>query len=123
MRRWGRIKRRGRRRSSRPSREVVRPIRQALITVPRKNGKTQLAAAFALCHLAGPEARERGQILLAAADRNQAALIMREMIALIRANEELADRMIIRSHNKTLEDEVTGPSIRRFYQMRRRPTG
>jgi phage terminase large subunit-like protein len=33
---------------------------------------------------------------------------MREMIALIRANEELADRMIIRSHNKTLEDEVTG---------------
>jgi phage terminase large subunit-like protein len=89
-------------------REVVRPIRQALITVPRKNGKTQLAAALALCHLAGPEARERGQILLAAADRNQAALIMREMIALIRANEELADRMIIRSHNKTLEDEVTG---------------
>jgi phage terminase large subunit-like protein len=30
-------------------REVVRPIRQALITVPRQNGRTQLAAALALC--------------------------------------------------------------------------
>src|SRR5690349_4706703 len=25
--------------------------RQALVTIPRKNGKTQLAAALALCHL------------------------------------------------------------------------
>jgi phage terminase large subunit-like protein len=60
-----------------------RKVRQALISVPRKNGKTQLAAALALCHLCGPEAKQRGQVYSAAADRAQAALIFREMRALI----------------------------------------
>lgn len=32
----------------------LRKIRTALITLPRKNGKTALAAALALCHLLGP---------------------------------------------------------------------
>jgi phage terminase large subunit-like protein len=66
-----------------------RIVRQALITVPRKNGKTQLSAALALCHLAGPEAVPRGQIYSAAADRAQATIIMREMVALIRAEDSL----------------------------------
>jgi phage terminase large subunit-like protein len=62
-------------------------VRQALVAIPRKNGKTQLAAALALCHLCGPEAISRGQVYSAAADRNQAALIMREMVALVMSNE------------------------------------
>ncbi|MPZ36769.1 MAG: terminase large subunit [Rhizobiales bacterium] len=84
-----------------------RIVRQALITVPRKNGKTQLSAALALCHLAGPEAISRGQIYSAAADRGQATLTMREMVALIRADDELSERIIIREHAKTLEDIET----------------
>src|SRR5262245_47739327 len=84
-----------------------RIVRQALICVPRKNGKSQLAAALALCHLAGVEATSRGQIYSAAADRAQATLIMREMVALIRADAELSDRVIIREHAKTLEDAQT----------------
>lgn len=82
--------------------------RQALVTIPRKNGKTQLAAALALCHLVGPEAEQRGQVYSAAADRKQAALIMRELIAFVRADERLSGRIIIREHSKTLEDVVTG---------------
>jgi phage terminase large subunit-like protein len=84
-----------------------RIVRQALITVPRKNGKTTFSAALALCHLAGPEAIPRGQIYSAAADRAQATIIMREMVALIRADAELSDRVIIREHAKTLEDATT----------------
>src|SRR5262245_50975446 len=49
--------------------------RSALICVPRKNGKTALSAALALVHLLGPEAERRGQIVSAAADRGQAALL------------------------------------------------
>jgi phage terminase large subunit-like protein len=82
--------------------------RQVLLCVPRKNGKTQLAAALALCHLVGPEAEQRGQVYSAAADRKQAALILRELIAFVRADEKLQDRIIIREHSKTLEDVVTG---------------
>jgi phage terminase large subunit-like protein len=82
--------------------------RQALITIPRKNGKTQLAAALALCHLCGPEAEQRGQCFSAASDRKQAALIFREMIAFVRADDRLSERVIIREHSKTLEDVETG---------------
>lgn len=82
--------------------------RKVLFTVPRKNGKTQLAAALALCHLVGPESEQRGQVYSAAGDRKQAALILRELIAFVRADEALMDRIIIREHSKTLEDVVTG---------------
>lgn len=82
--------------------------RQVLLTIPRKNGKTQLAAALALCHLVGPEAEQRGQVYSAAADRKQAALIFKELIAFVRGDEKLMDRIIIREHSKSLEDIVTG---------------
>jgi phage terminase large subunit-like protein len=82
--------------------------RQVLVTIPRKNGKTQLAAALALCHLVGPEAESRGQVYSAAADRAQAALILKELVAFIRADLVLSERIIIREHNKTLEDVDTG---------------
>lgn len=86
----------------------VRRVRQALLAIPRKNGKTQLAAALALCHLAGPEAESRGQVYSAAADRDQAALLFKEMVALIEGFEFLAERIVVRTHNKTLEDVETG---------------
>lgn len=88
--------------------EGRRRKRKALITIPRKNGKTQLAAALALCHLVGPEAEARGQVYSAAADRKQAALILKELVAFVRAVDWLAKRIIIREHSKTLEDVVTG---------------
>jgi phage terminase large subunit-like protein len=83
-------------------------VRQALVAIPRKNGKSQLAAALALAHLCGPEAVSRGQVYSAAADRNQAAIIMREMVALIMGNEHLAARCNVRTFTKEIEDTVTG---------------
>src|SRR5687768_13437125 len=74
-----------------------RIVRTALISTARKNGKTQLAAALALCHFVGPEAETRGQVYSAAADRNQAALIFREMLAIIRRTPWLEKRIIVRS--------------------------
>jgi phage terminase large subunit-like protein len=84
-----------------------RIVRQALLTIPRKNGKTGLAAALALAHLCGPESEQRGQVYSAAADRHQAALIYNEMKAIIQATD-LKDRVIIRDFNKHLEDTKTG---------------
>ena len=74
-----------------------RPVRTAVLSMARKNGKTQLAAALCLAHLAGPEAESRGQCFSAAADRDQAALLFREMLALIEADEEWADPTLWRA--------------------------
>jgi len=86
----------------------LRLIRTALITMPRKNGKTGLTAALALCHLFGPEAEARGQVYSAAADKNQAAILYREMKAMIEVDESLSARAVIRDFNKTIEDAETG---------------
>ena len=85
-----------------------RIVRQALITIPRKNGKTGLSARIALAHLCGPAAEQRGEIYSAAADRKQAALIFDEMKAIIREMPELQKRIIVRDFNKHLEDIQTG---------------
>jgi phage terminase large subunit-like protein len=85
-----------------------RVVRTALITMPRKNGKTQLAAALALCHLLGPEAEPRGQIFSAAADREQAALIYKEMEAMILRIPEFARRCQVQSFHRRIFDFTTG---------------
>jgi phage terminase large subunit-like protein len=85
-----------------------RIVRQAMLTLPRKQGKTALTAALALAHLCGPEAEQRGQVYSAAADRNQAALIYNEMKAIIREVPELDRRIIVRDFTKHLEDVETG---------------
>jgi len=85
-----------------------RMIRTALITMPRKNGKSQLAAALALCHLLGPEAEPRGQVYSAAADREQASIIFKEMEAVILRIPEFEKRCQIQSFHKRIFDYVTG---------------
>ena len=81
-----------------------RPVRTAVLSMPRKNGKTGLAAGLALCHLAGPEAEARGQVYSAANDRAQAALIYNEMAAIIEKVPFLDDRISLRRHAKEMED-------------------
>lgn len=87
-------------------------IREALITLPRKNGKTGLCAALALAHLSGPEAESRGQVVSAAADREQAGIIFAEMVAIIEQVPWLEARINVRSFNKQLEDDVNGSTFR-----------
>lgn len=85
-----------------------RIVRTALITMPRKNGKTALAAALALCHLVGPESESRGQVYSAAADREQASIIFKEMEAIILRIPEFEDRCHIQSFHKRITDLETG---------------
>lgn len=85
-----------------------RPVRTAVLSMARKNGKTQLAAALALAHLCGPEAEERGEVYSCANDRFQAARIFNEMVALILRHKLLRPRCRIERHTKTIEDLVTG---------------
>jgi len=85
-----------------------RPIRTAILSMGRKNGKTQLAAALALCHLCGPEAESRGEIYSCANDRFQAGKIFNEMVALIDHHPWLAARCNIISFQKNIIDLENG---------------
>jgi len=90
----------------------LRKVRTALITLPRKNGKSALVAMLTLCHLLGPESEQRGQNFSAASDREQASIIYREMEAIILTIPEFAARCHIQSFTKTITDTVTGSIYR-----------
>ena len=100
-----------------------RAVRTALITCGRKNGKTAFSAAIALAHLCGPEAEQRGQIFSAAADRDQAALIFREMEAMIFADAGLAARCNVQRFAKKIEDAETGSSYQALSSDARKAHG
>lgn len=51
-----------------------RIIRTVFILLPRGNGKTTLCGALSLLHLLGPEHEAAGQVIIAAADREQASI-------------------------------------------------
>jgi phage terminase large subunit-like protein len=85
-----------------------RPVRTALLSLGRKSGKSTLTAALALCHLADCEAVPRGQVVAAAADRNQAGIIFAELKAFVLADAELSGRIVFREWNKSAQDTVTG---------------
>lgn len=88
-----------------------RKTRTALVTIPRKNGKTELAAALVLFHLLGDN--ERGaQVYSCAADRQQAALIFNCAAAMIRNDPELSEMINIIESQKRLVHYDSGS----FYQ-------
>ncbi len=86
----------------------ARPIRTAVLSFGRKNGKTALAAGLALCHLCGPEAEPRGEVYSAANDRFQAGKIFAEMVAMIDRHDHLRGRCNIVNFTKEIRDARTG---------------
>ena len=85
-----------------------RQIRQALITMPRKNGKTGFVAALCLCGLVGPLQEPRGEIYSAASDQLQSAIVFRMMANIIETDPILNERIVPRFHEKTLSDPISG---------------
>ena len=83
--------------------EGSRPVRTAVLSMARKNGKTQLVAGLALCHLCGPEAEMRGEVYAAANDRFQAGKVFKEMVAIINRHPEIENRLNIVKFSKELE--------------------
>ena len=66
-----------------------RIVQNVFLLVPRGNRKTSLAAALALLHTIGPERVPAGQVIFAAADREQAGIGFREAANIIRQDRRL----------------------------------
>lgn len=80
-----------------------RPVRTALLSMARKNGKTQLVAGLGLCHLVGPEAENRGEVYAAANDKQQSGKTFMEMVAILDEHPELDARVNVVKFSKRIE--------------------
>lgn len=88
--------------------EGNRPVRTAVLSMPRKNGKTQIVAGLALCHLLGPEAEQRGEVYAAANDRFQSGKTFNEIVAILEEFPEIEARVNVVKFRKEIE-VLTGP--------------
>lgn len=66
-----------------------RIVQNVFQLMPRGNRKTSLAAALALLHTIGPERVPAGQVIFAAADREQAGIGFREAANIVREDKRL----------------------------------
>ncbi len=69
----------------------MRTIRTVFILLPRKNGKTTLGAGLALLHLFGPMHEDGGQVISAAADREQAAIAFNAAARMVQQDKHLSN--------------------------------
>ncbi|MGV1787540.1 MULTISPECIES: terminase large subunit [Agrobacterium] len=86
-----------------------RPVRTSVLSMARKNGKTAISAALALCHLVGPEAEQRGELYIGAVDKIQAGKAWAECRAMIEGHVELSERVNIIKFSKEIEVEPGYP--------------
>lgn len=88
----------------------LRKRRQAILSVPRRNGKTLTAAIIVLLHLVGPAKRVNSTIVSAATTRKQAAIVYRFVDQMVRMNPLLLKRLKSISTTKHIVHRGDGSS-------------
>lgn len=78
------------------------PVRRAILSYGRKNGKTFFCALLVLLFLIGPEAAPDTEIYSAARSRDQAAIVFKFAAAIVRSSPDIADHVGIRDTVKEL---------------------
>jgi phage terminase large subunit-like protein len=78
------------------------PTRRAIVSFPRKQGKTSLSAMLLLSHLCGPNYRHNSQLYSAAQSRDQAAILFSLAAKMVRMSPDLHGVIQIRESGKQL---------------------
>ena len=91
---------------------MVRQFKYVYIEVPKKNGKSEIAAAAALYHLFG-DGEVNGEIYGCAADREQATLVFDVAEDMISQHKSLRKRAKFNSSTKLITDKTSGS----FYKV------
>lgn len=89
----------------------LRQYRTALLMLPRKNGKTELAAAIAIYGLLA-DGETGGEVYSAAADRDQAGLVFGVAAQMVRNHPELDDQCYIIESQKRIVHRGSGSVYR-----------
>lgn len=90
----------------------TRQYRICYCEIPKKNGKSELAAALALLLLVGDD-EIGGEVYSAAADKNQASLVYMVASDMAKNNTVLSERLMVRDSVKRIID----PNTSSFYQV------
>ncbi|NJO39053.1 MAG: hypothetical protein HC871_17445 [Rhizobiales bacterium] len=75
------------------------PVRESVISLPRKTGKSSFAAALVVAALLGPLARRNGAIVVAASSKDQARLVWQQAWAMIEASPAMLAKIKSRSQH------------------------
>jgi phage terminase large subunit-like protein len=89
-----------------------RRVRMACIWIPRGNAKTTLAAALGLAHFMGPLAEAGGQVVMAAADRENAGIAFNSAWRMVEQDDALASRVRPIESRKTLRHPGTKGTLK-----------
>jgi phage terminase large subunit-like protein len=89
-----------------------RQVRTAFIIVPRGSGKSSLAAALGLLHCFGPEKEAGGQVIAAAADREQASIVFTAASRMIQNDAVLSRITNITPSIKRIMHPASGSTFR-----------
>lgn len=89
----------------------LRQYRTCLFMVPRKNGKTELAAAIAIYGLMFDN-EQGGQVYSAASDRDQASLVFHVAAQMVRNDPELESQVEIVESQKRIVHRASGSFYR-----------
>jgi phage terminase large subunit-like protein len=85
-----------------------RAVRQSVLSVARRNGKTLLAAVVLLAHLAGPFKRPNATIVSAATTRKQAGIVFRFVKDMVRVNPFLQKALKVIDSTKRIVHRFDG---------------
>jgi len=88
-----------------------RQYRQALLYVPRKNGKTALAAGLGLYHLVA-DGKPGGEVYMAAGSRDQASICFNQARDFVRSSKTLSKRLRVIEYSKRIIDTKTGSVLK-----------
>jgi len=89
-----------------------RRVRTVFILLPRGNGKTTLSAGLGLLHLVGPEKEAGGQVVVAAADREQASIAYNAASGMIAQEPVLKSRTKVLPSYKTIQHPDTRSTLK-----------
>ena len=90
----------------------IRQYKYAYIEIPKKNGKSELAAGAGLYHLFA-DGERNGEVYGCAADRSQASIVFDVAVDMIDQLPALAKRCKLTASRKRITDKVSGS----FYQV------
>lgn len=85
-----------------------RAVRQAILSVARRNGKTLTASVLLLAHLVGPFKRPNSTIVSGATTRGQAGLVFRFVSDMVRVNATLRRRLRVVDSTKRIVHREDG---------------
>jgi phage terminase large subunit-like protein len=89
-----------------------RQVRTVFAMVPRGSGKSSLAAALGLLHCFGPEKEAGGQVIAAAADREQASVVFGAASRMISQDAVLSRITSITPSIKRIQHPASGSTFR-----------